>query len=46
MLEPTINILKSMAEERHVVAPAVVLNYSMNKDVLPLVGVRDAVQAE
>ncbi|KAJ5467552.1 hypothetical protein N7475_005304 [Penicillium sp. IBT 31633x] len=46
MLEPTINVLKSIAEERHVPVPAVALNYSINKGVLPLVGVRDADQAE
>ena len=46
MLEPTINVLKSIAEERHVSVPAVALNYSINKGVLPLVGVRDAGQAE
>ncbi|KUM58000.1 hypothetical protein ACN42_g9174 [Penicillium freii] len=46
MLEPTINVLKSIAEERHVPVPAVALNYSINKGVLPLVGMRDAGQAE
>lgn len=45
-LEPTINVLKSIAEERRVPVPAVALNYSINKGVLPLVGVRDADQAE
>lgn len=46
LLEPTINVLKSIAEERRVPVPAVALNYSINKGVLPLVGVRDADQAE
>jgi glucose-6-phosphate 1-epimerase len=46
MLEPTINVLKSIAEERRVPVPAVALNYAINKGVVPLVGVRDAEQAE
>ncbi|KAJ6138205.1 hypothetical protein N7471_004691 [Penicillium samsonianum] len=46
MLEPTIHVLKGIAEERRVPVPAVALNYSINKGVLPLVGVRDAGQAE
>ncbi|KGO60938.1 Aldo/keto reductase [Penicillium expansum] len=46
MLEPTINILKRIAEERRVSVPAVALNYSINKSVLPLVSVRDTSQAE
>ncbi|KAJ5499990.1 hypothetical protein N7453_009041 [Penicillium expansum] len=46
MLEPTINVLKRIAEERRVSVPAVALNYSINKSVLPLVSVRDASQAE
>lgn len=46
LLEPTINVLKSIAEERRVPVPAVALNYSINKGVLPLVGVRDDYQAE
>jgi hypothetical protein len=35
--QPTINVLKSIAEQRHVPLPAVALNYSINKGVLPLV---------
>ncbi|KAJ5675478.1 hypothetical protein N7462_008375 [Penicillium macrosclerotiorum] len=46
MLEPTIQVLKSIAEERRVPVPAIALNYSINKGVVPLVGVRDAEQAE
>ncbi|KAJ5863941.1 uncharacterized protein N7529_005857 [Penicillium soppii] len=46
LLEPAINVLKSTAEERRVPIPAVALNYSINKGVLPLVGVHDAEQAE
>lgn len=46
LLEPTINVLKSIAEERRVPVPAIALNYSINKAVLPLVGMRDADQAE
>lgn len=45
MLEPTISVLKSIAEGRRVPIPAVALNYSINKGVVPLVGVRDAEQA-
>ncbi|OQE45979.1 hypothetical protein PENCOP_c001G03275 [Penicillium coprophilum] len=46
VLEPTANVLKTIAEERSVPVPAVGLNYSIMKGVLPLVGVRDARQAE
>lgn len=46
MLEPTINVLKSVAEQHRVSVSAVALNYSINKGVVPLVGVRDAEQAE
>jgi glucose-6-phosphate 1-epimerase len=46
MLEPTIDVLKSIAGERRAPVPAVALNYSINKGVVPLVGVRDAEQAE
>ncbi|KAJ5748761.1 uncharacterized protein N7511_010457 [Penicillium nucicola] len=46
MLEPTIKVLQSIAEDRHVTVPAVALNYCINKGVVPLVGVRDAEQAE
>lgn len=46
MLEPTINVLKSIAEEHRVPVSAVALNYSINKGVIPVVGVRDAEQVE
>lgn len=46
MLEPTIEVLKRIAEERRVPIPAVALNYSINKGVVPLVGVRDVEHAE
>ncbi|KAJ5095976.1 hypothetical protein NUU61_005332 [Penicillium alfredii] len=46
MLEPTLNVLKRISEERRVPVPAVALNFSINKGVVPLVGVRDAEQAE
>lgn len=46
MLEPTVEVLKSIAEERRVPVPAVALNYSINKGVVPVLGVRDAEQAE
>jgi aryl-alcohol dehydrogenase-like predicted oxidoreductase len=46
MLEPTIDMLKSIAGERRVPVLAVALNYSINKGVVPLVEVRDAEQAE
>ena len=46
MLEPTINVLKRIAEGRRVPVPAVALNYSINKGVVPLVGIRDPEQAE
>jgi len=46
MLEPTIDVLKSIAEDRHVPVPAVALNFCINKGAVPLVGVRNAEQAE
>ncbi|KAJ5280838.1 hypothetical protein N7478_006210 [Penicillium angulare] len=46
LLEPTIEVLKSVAAKRRVPVPAVALNYSINKGVVPLVGVRDAEQAQ
>ena len=46
MLEPTIDVLKSIAEERRVPVAAVALNFAINKGVVPLVGVRDAEQAD
>ena len=46
MLEPTINVLKAIAGKRRVPVPAVALNYSINKGVVPLVGIRNPEQAE
>ncbi|KAJ5480719.1 hypothetical protein N7539_006613 [Penicillium diatomitis] len=46
MLEPTIDVLKSIAADHRVPVSAVALNYSINKGVVPLVGVRDADQAQ
>lgn len=46
MLEPTIEALKSIAEQRRVPVAAVALNYSINKGVVPLCGIRDAEQAD
>ncbi|KAJ5980371.1 hypothetical protein N7481_007669 [Penicillium waksmanii] len=46
MLEPTITVLKAIAEKRHVPVPAVALNYSINKGVVPLVGIRNPEQAD
>lgn len=46
MLEPTLDVLKRIAEERRVPVPAVAINYAINKGVVPLVGVRDAEQAD
>lgn len=46
MLEPTVNVLKRIAEERRVPVPAVALNFCINKGVVPLAGIRDAEQAE
>ncbi|OOQ89165.1 putative aldo-keto reductase family protein [Penicillium brasilianum] len=46
MLEPTINVLKSIAEEHRVSVSAVALNYSIDKGVVPLVGVRNPEQVE
>jgi glucose-6-phosphate 1-epimerase len=46
MLEPTIDVLKSISGERRVSVPAVAMNYSINKGVVPLLGVRDAEQTE
>ena len=45
-LEPTISVLNSISEERRVPIPAVALNYCINKGVVPLVGIRNAEQAE
>lgn len=46
MLEPTVNALKAIAEKRRVPIPAVALNYSINKGVVPLVGIRNPEQAD
>jgi aryl-alcohol dehydrogenase-like predicted oxidoreductase len=46
MLEPTLNVLHRIAEERRVPVAAVALNFSINKGVLPLVGIRSGDQAE
>lgn len=46
MLEPTVEVLKNIAEKRRVPVPAVALNYSINKGVVPLCGIRDAEQAD
>ncbi|CEJ55567.1 hypothetical protein PMG11_01818 [Penicillium brasilianum] len=46
MLEPTIDVLKSIAEEHLVSVSAVALNYSIDKGVVPLVGVRNPEQVE
>lgn len=45
-LERTLSVLKRIAEERRVPTPAVALNYCINKGVVPLVGIRNAEQAE
>lgn len=46
MLEPTLKILQRIAEEKQVPMAAVALNFSINKGVLPVVGIRSAAQAE
>lgn len=46
MLEPTVDVLKAIAQERRVPVPAVAINFCINKGVVPLVGIRDAEQAE
>ncbi|RHZ60100.1 aldo/keto reductase [Aspergillus thermomutatus] len=46
MLEPTLNVLRRIAEERRVPVAAVALNFSINKGVLPVVGIRSGDQAE
>lgn len=45
-LEPTLAVLTRIAQERRVPTPAVALNYSINKGVVPLVGIRNGEQAE
>lgn len=46
MLEPTLSVLEQIAEERRVPVAAVALNFSINKGVLSLVGIRSGEQAE
>ena len=46
LLEPTVSALKQIAAEHRVSVSAVALNYAINKGVVPLVGVRDAEQAQ
>ncbi|KAJ5733196.1 hypothetical protein N7533_013643 [Penicillium manginii] len=46
MLEPTIAVLKAIADKHRVPVPAVALNYSINKGVVPLVGIRNPEQAD
>lgn len=46
MLEPTLNVLRRIAEERRLPISAIALNFSINKGVLPVVGVRTAEQVE
>ncbi|KAF2765490.1 Aldo/keto reductase [Teratosphaeria nubilosa] len=44
-LEPTLNVLKKIAEQRGLPPAAVSLNYNISKGVLPVVGVRNVEQA-
>ncbi|TQB69732.1 hypothetical protein MPDQ_001430 [Monascus purpureus] len=46
MLEPTVNVLRRIAEERRIAISAVALNFCINKGVVPVVGIRTAEQAE
>ncbi|KAJ5090790.1 hypothetical protein N7532_009474 [Penicillium argentinense] len=46
MLEPTITVLKKIAQNHGVPVPAVAINYSITKGIVPLVGVRNPEQAE
>ncbi|OJJ44540.1 hypothetical protein ASPZODRAFT_134622 [Penicilliopsis zonata CBS 506.65] len=46
MLDPTLNVLKRIAEERQVPMAAVALNFNINKGVIPVVGVRSPEQTE
>lgn len=46
MLDPTLQTLQRIAEQRQVPMAAVALNFSINKGVLPVVGVRSGPQAE
>lgn len=45
-LEPTLAVLKKIAEKRNVTIPAVSLNYNISKGVLPVVGIRKLEQAQ
>lgn len=45
-LEPTLTVLKTIAEKRGVTIPAVSLNYNISKGVLPVVGIRKLEQAQ
>lgn len=45
-VEPTVSVLYHISEERRVPISAVALNYCINKGVVPLVGIRNAEQAE
>ncbi|OJJ40953.1 hypothetical protein ASPWEDRAFT_238094 [Aspergillus wentii DTO 134E9] len=46
MLEPTLDVVKKIADERGVPMAAVALNFCINKGVVPLAGIRDGKQAE
>lgn len=46
MLEPTLNVLRRISQERRVPVAAVALNFCINKGVIPVVGIRNAEQAE
>lgn len=45
-LQPTIDVLQSIAEQRGVSTSAVALNYNLSKGVVPVVGFRSAGQVE
>jgi diketogulonate reductase-like aldo/keto reductase len=45
-IEPTQQVLDSIAKDHNVSMSAVALNYSMSKGVLPLAGIRRPQQAE
>lgn len=45
-LEPTLDVMRRIAEKRGVTVPAVALNYNISKGVLPVVGVRNVEQAK
>lgn len=46
MLEPTLDVLRQIAEERRVHIAAVALNFCINKGVIPCVGVRSPEQVD